>query len=92
MLIAKHLPTFGGDLAQRLAIRVAGMRRREALRCGAKDFFELAAEMGFAGEFKFRDDGFIGVALGDELLGQTALQVTQPPARCAMEMLAEKPL
>src|SRR5260370_25416859 len=76
----------------RLPARVPGSRGSKGLRGSAKDFFKLAAEMGFTGEFEFGDDSFVGVALSDELLGQTALQVAEPAAGCAVEVLAEKAL
>lgn len=77
---------------KRLPVGMPGSGRSKSLRGSAEDFFKLAAEMGFAGEFEFGDDGFVGVALSDELLGQTALQVAEPAAGSAVEVLAEKAL
>ena len=53
----------------------------------AEGLLELPAEMGFVGEFQLQRQLFVGVTLPHELPGQLALQLPQPPARRAPELL-----
>ena len=66
--------------------------RRKALGGGAKGFFEFATQVGLAGEFQFRGDDLVGMALNNELFGKLTLQVSKPATRSAMEVLLEKTL
>ena len=68
------------------------VRRGEALRRGPEDFFEFSAKMGVGRKIKLRGRGFAGISLRDKLLGEPALQLTQPLTRRALKMLLENPL
>ena len=68
------------------------MCRRKALRGSAEDFLEFAAKMGFISKFQLVCRSFIGISLGDEVLGESTLKFPQPVAGSAVQMLAEQAL
>lgn len=87
--IAQRVPTVFGNAVRVWRLRVIAVCRGEGLRRCAKNFFELATEMGFAGELQLSCGGLVRVTLRDELLGDATLEVTQPTAGGTMQVLTE---
>ena len=89
---AQDVPTVFRNSQSRAGFELTRMRGGEALRRSAIDLFEFAAEMRFISELQFVRGRFVGVALGNEVFGQTALQFAQPMAGSATKVLPEQPL
>ena len=73
-------------------VGISRVGRSEGLGRGAEHFFELATEVGFAGELQLRRRSFVGATLRYQLPGKAALQIAQPSAGSATQVLSEQPL
>lgn len=68
------------------------MVRGEVLRRHTEDLFEFATKMRIGCEAEFSGGGLAGVTLGNELLGEPALQFPKPVSRRAAKVLFEDSL
>ena len=89
---AQHVPTVFRNPQRWTGFELADVSRREALRRRAVHFFKFATEMRFISELQLVGGGLIGIALSDQVLGQAALQLPQPVAGRATQVLAKEPL
>ena len=88
----QNVPTVFGNPDRRIRLELAAVWRRETLWRGSKNLLKLATEMGFVGKLQSIGSSFVGVSLGDEIFGQSALEFAEPMTGRAMQMPAKEPL
>src|SRR5690242_13347743 len=89
---AQHVPTVFRNPQRRSGFELADLSRGETLRRRAVNFFKFATEMRFISELQLVGSGLIGIALRDQVFSQAALQLPEPMARGATQVLTKEPL
>jgi len=77
---------------QESQLQIPDVIGRIALRRGTENLFEFPTKMSFGCELQLGGSRFARITLGDKLLSQSALEVPQPIAGCALHILLENAL